>query len=85
MTVNVVEANKILIFIDQATLSDEEEEVLTTESGLEKVLKSLSQILDSRQDSEGAIKKLNAYAATKGISLEAAKTFKSNVFIGATL
>jgi len=85
MTDNTLQANRILVFIEQPTLIDEEKAVLTTEDGLELVLKSLSTILDAREDSAGAIKKLNAYAATKGISLEAKKTFKSNVFLGAAL
>jgi hypothetical protein len=85
MTDNTLQANRILIFIEQPTLDEEEAESLTTEEGLEKVLKSLSAILDEREDSAGAIKKLNAYAFTKGIQLSATKTFKSNVFIGASL
>jgi len=85
MTNNILQANRILIFIEQATLDDEEEAALTTGDGLEVILKSLSTILDAREDSAGAIKKLNAYAFTQGIQLEAKKTFKSNVFIGAGL
>lgn len=85
MTDNTLQANRILIFIEQPTLDDEEEDALTTADGLELVLKSLSTILDAREDSAGAIKKLNAYAATKGIVLEATKTFKSNVFLGSPL
>lgn len=85
MADNTLTANRILLFIEQPTLTDEEEEVLTTDEGLEAVLKSLSSILDAREDSAGAIIKLNAYAATKGISLTATKTFKSNVFLGAPL
>jgi len=85
MTDNTLQANRILIFIEQPTLTEEEEGTLTTGDGLELVLTSLSTILDAREDSAGAIKKLNAYAATKGITLEATKTFKSNVFIGASL
>lgn len=85
MTDNTLQANRILIFIEQPTLTEEEEEVLTTADGLENVLRSLSTILDGREDSAGAIKKLNAYAFTKGITLSAKKTFKSNVFIGASL
>jgi hypothetical protein len=85
MTDNTLQANRILQFIEQPTLDEEEEAALTTGDGLELVLKSLSTILDAREDSAGAIKKLNAYAATKGITLEATKTFKSNVFLGAAL
>jgi hypothetical protein len=85
MTDNTLQANRILIFIEQPTLTDEEKGVLTTADGLENILKSVSTILDARQDSAGAIKKLNAYGATKGINLEATKTFKSNVFLGAGL
>ncbi len=85
MTDNVLQANRILVFIEQPTLDDEEEVALTTADGLEAVLRSLSTILDGREDSAGAIKKLNAYAATKGILLEATKTFKSNVFLGSPL
>ena len=85
MTDNTLQANRILIFIEQPTLTDEEKAALTTADGLENILKSLSTILDAREDSAGAIKKLNAYAATKGITLEATKTFKSNVFLGAAL
>ncbi len=85
MTDNILQANKILIFIEQPTLTDEEEEVLTTEDGLEAVLKSLSSILDARTDSAAAIRRLNAYAFTKGIILGTKKTVKSNVFIGAAL
>ena len=85
MTDNTLQANRILIFIEQPTLDDEEEDALTTADGLEAVLRSLSTILDAREDSAGAIKKLNAYAATKGIVLEATKTFKSNVFLGSPL
>ena len=82
---NTLQANRILIFIEQPTLTQEEAATLTTSESLELVLKSLSSILDAREDSAGAIKKLNAYAATKGITLETTKTFKSNVFIGASL
>lgn len=85
MTDNTLQANRILLFIEQPTLDDEEKAALTTADGLEAVLKSLSIILDGREDSAGAIKKLNAYAATKGIVLEAIKTFKSNVFLGSPL
>lgn len=85
MTDNVLAANRILLFIEQPTLDDEEEEALTTDDGLEAIVKSLATILDARKDSAGAIKKLNAYAFTKGITLTAKKTFKSNVFIGAAL
>jgi hypothetical protein len=85
MTNNVLQANRILLFIEQPTLDEEEESILTTEDGLEKILKSLSSILDEREDSAGAIKKLNAYALTKGITLNETKTFKSNVFLGAPL
>jgi len=85
MTDNVLQANRILLFIEQPTLDDEEKDLLTTGDGLENILRSLASILDARDDSEGAIKKLNAYAATKGIILEAAKTFKSNVFLGSPL
>lgn len=85
MTDNTLQANRILLFIEQPTLTDEEEAVLTTDDGTEAILRSLSSILDLREDSAGAIIKLNAYAATKGISLTATKTFKSNVFIGAPL
>ena len=81
MTDNTLQANRILLFIEQPTLDDEEEDLLTTADGLEAVLRSLSTILDAREDSAGAIKKLNAYAATKGLVLEATKTFKSNVFL----
>ena len=83
MTNNVLQANRVLIFIEQPSLLDEEEDLLTTEDGLEKILKSLSSILKEREDSDVAIKKLNAYAFSKGIQLEEKKTFKSNVFIGA--
>jgi hypothetical protein len=82
---NTLQANRILLFIEQPTLTQQEAATLTTSESLELVLKSLSSILDAREDSAGAIKKLNAYAATKGITLEATKTFKSNVFIGAAL
>lgn len=85
MTNNVLQANRILLFIEQPSLTDEEEEALTTGDGLEVVLKSLSSILNEREDSAGAIKKLNAYAYTKGINLYEKKTFKSNVFLGAPL
>lgn len=85
MTDNTLQANRILLFISQPTLTDEEKEELTTVDDLETVLKSLSSILDGREDSAGAIKKLNAYAFTKGIQLEAKKTFTSNVFLGAPL
>ncbi len=85
MTDNTLQANRILIFIEQPTLDEDEEELLTSEDGLENILKSLSSILDDREDSAGAITKLNAYAATKGIVLTATKTFKSNVFLGASL
>lgn len=85
MADNTLQANRILIFIEQPTLDEDEAEELTTEEGLEAVLKSLSTILDAREDSAGAIVKLNAYAATKGINLSATKTFKSNVFLGAAL
>jgi len=83
MTDNTLQANRILQFITQPTLTEDEEEILTTNDGLEAVLKSLAEILNLRVDSAGAIVKLNAYAATKGITLSATKTFKSNVFIGA--
>lgn len=85
MADNTAQANRILLAIEQATLTEEEAAVLTTQEGLEAIFKSLSTILDSRMDSAGAIKKLNAYAYTKGINLTATKTFKSNVFIGAPL
>tara|TARA_R110000851_G_scaffold184676_3_gene334044 strand:- start:1304 stop:1561 length:258 start_codon:yes stop_codon:yes gene_type:complete len=85
MTDNTLQANRILIFIEQPTLTDEEKNALTTGDGLELILKSLSSILDGREDSAGAIKKLNAYAFTKGINLTAKKTFKSNVFLGSPL
>jgi len=82
---NTLQANRILLFIEQPTLTQEEAATLTTSESLELVLKSLFSILDAREDSAGAIKKLKAYAGTKGITLEVTKTFKSNVFIGAAL
>tara|TARA_R110000787_G_scaffold130064_4_gene241995 strand:- start:1892 stop:2149 length:258 start_codon:yes stop_codon:yes gene_type:complete len=85
MTDNTLQANRILIFIEQPTLNNIEEGDLTTGDGLELVLKSLSLILDDRKDSAGAMRKLNAYALAKNITLTATKTFKSNVFIGAAL
>lgn len=85
MADNTLQANKILLFIEQSTLSDEEEDLLTSEERLEAILKSLLSILDSREDSEGAIKKLNAYATTKGINLTGTKTYKSNIFLGSSL
>ena len=86
MTDNTLQANRILLIIEQPTLTDEEAETLTTaEDDLEAVFKSLSSILNEREDSEGAIKKLNAYAFSQGIQLSAEKTFKSNVFLGAAL
>ncbi len=85
MTDNTLQANRILLIIEQPTLTDEEAETLTTVDDLEAVFKSLSSILDEREDSEGAIKKLNAYAFSQGIQLSAEKTFKSNVFFGAAL
>ena len=85
MTDNTLQANRILLFIEQPTLNNTEKGLLTTADGLEPVLKSLASILNLRTDSEGAIKKLNAYAVTQNINLEAKKTFKSNVFVGAPL
>ena len=86
MADNTLEANRILLIIEQPTLTEEEEALLTTaEDDLEAVFKSLSTILNERVDSAGAIKKLNAYAFSQGIQLEAQKTFQSNVFLGASL
>jgi hypothetical protein len=86
MADNTLQANRILLIIEQPTLTEEEAEALTTaEDDLEAVFKSLSTILDGRVDSEGAIKKLNAYAFSQGIQLSETKTFKSNVFLGAPL
>ncbi len=82
---NTLRANRILLIIQQPTLTTEEEELLTTSEELEEVFKSLGTILDSRLDSEGAIKKLNAYALSQGITLTQEKTFKSNVFLGSAL
>lgn len=82
---NTLRANKILLTIEQPTLSDVEKLTLTTVDNLEAVFKSLSTILDGRVDSEGAIKKLNAYALSQNITLTAEKTFKSNVFLGSPL
>lgn len=82
---NTLRANRILLIIEQPTLSDEEKLSLTTIDDLEAVFKSLGTILDSRVDSAGAIKKLNAYAFSQGINLEQKKTFKSNVFLGSPL
>lgn len=86
MADNTLQANRILLIIEQPTLTEEEEELLSTaEDDLEAVFKSLSTILDERVDSEGAIKKLNAYAFSQGVQLSETKTFKSNVFLGAAL
>ena len=82
---NTLRANRILLTIGQATLTEAEKLILTTIDDLEAVFKSLGTILDSRVDSAGAIKKLNAYAFSQGIQLEVKKTFKSNVFLGASL
>ena len=82
---NTLRANRILLIIEQPTLTDVEKLTLTTVDNLEAVFKSLSTILDGRVDSEGAIKKLNAYAFSQGITLIAEKTFKSNVFLGSPL
>jgi len=82
---NTLRANRILLIIEQPTLTDVEKLTLTTVDNLEAVFKSLSTILDGRVDSEGAIKKLNAYAFSQGITLTAEKTFKSNVFLGSPL
>lgn len=85
MADNRAQANRILIEIEQPTLTDEEAAVLTTNPDLEEILRSLSTILDARLDSAGAIIRLNGYAASKGITLTETKTFKSNVFLGAPL
>jgi dynactin complex subunit len=82
---NTLRANRILLVIEQPTLTEAEKLTLTTIDDLEEVFKSLAQILNSRVDSAGAIKKLNAYAFSQGIQLEEKKTFKSNVFLGASL
>lgn len=82
---NTLRANKILLIIEQPTLTDVEKLTLTTVDNLEAVFKSLSTILDGRVDSEGAMKKLNAYALSQNITLTTEKTFKSNVFLGAPL
>ncbi len=82
---NTLRANRILLIIGQATLTEAEKLILTTIDDLEAVFKSLGTILDSRVDSAGAIKKLNAYAFSQGIQLEVKKTIKSNVFLGASL
>ena len=82
---NTLRANKILLIIEQPTLTDVEKLTLTTVDNLEAVFKSLSTILDGRVDSEGAIKKLNAYALSQNITLPTEKTFKSNVFLGSPL
>lgn len=82
---NTLRANRILLIINQSTLTDQEKGLLTINEDLEEVFKSLASILDARVDSAGAIKKLNAYAFSQGIQLEAKKTFKSNVFLGASL
>ena len=82
---NTLRANRILLIIGQATLTEAEKLILTTIDDLETVFKSLGTILDSRVDSAGAIKKLNAYAFSQGIQIEVKKTFKSNVFLGSPL
>lgn len=82
---NTLRANRILLIIGQATLTEAEKLTLTIIDDLEAVFKSLGTILDSRVDSAGAIKKLNAYAFSQGIKLEVKKTFKSNVFLGSPL
>jgi len=73
---NTLRANRILLNIGQATLTEAEKLTLTTIDDLEAVFKSLGTILDSRVDSAGAIKKLNAYAFSQGIQLEVKKTFE---------
>jgi len=80
-----MEANQILMYLGQATITDKEALLLKDDLSVENILNNISAIIQSRGSEGEALEKLNAYALLNGVCLKAKKTFKSNILIGDVL
>lgn len=80
-----LEADQILMSLDQATITDKEASLLIDSLELRDILFSLSSIIKSRGSEGLAVEKLNAYALLEGIELNAVHEYPSNILIGAVL
>lgn len=80
-----IEANQILMDIEQPTLTDEEALLLSGSLELKNIFSDISTILQKRGSEGGALEKLKALALLNGIYLNVEKQYKSNILIGAVL
>ncbi len=80
-----IEANQVLMDIEQPTLTDEEALLLSGSLELKNIFSDISTILQKRGSEGGALEKLKALALLNGIYLNVEKQYKSNILIGAVL
>lgn len=80
-----IEANQVLMDIEQSTLTDEEALLLSGSLELKNIFSDISTILQKRGSEGGALEKLKALALLNGIYLNVEKQYKSNILIGAVL
>lgn len=80
-----IEANQVLMDIEQPTLTDEEALLLSGSLELKNIFSDISTILQKRGSEGGALEKLKALALLNGIYLNVQKQYKSNILIGAVL
>lgn len=80
-----IEANQVLMDIEQPTLTDEEALLLSGSLELKNIFSDISTILQKRGSEGGALEKLKALALLNGIYLNVKKQYKSNILIGAVL
>lgn len=80
-----IEANQVLMDIEQPTLTDEEALFLSGSLELKNIFSDISTILQKRGSEGGALEKLKALALLNGIYLNVEKQYKSNILIGAVL
>lgn len=80
-----IEANQVLMDIEQPTLTDEEALLLSGSLELKNIFSDISTVLQKRGSEGGALEKLKALALLNGIYLNVEKQYKSNILIGAVL
>lgn len=80
-----IEANQVLMDIEQPTLTDEEALLLSGSLELKNIFSDISTIIQKRGSEGGALEKLKALALLNGIYLNVEKQYKSNILIGAVL
>lgn len=80
-----MEANQILMYLNEATITDSEARMLKDSEEIRDILFSLADIIKSRGSEGNAIEKLNAYATLQGVELKFSHEYKSNILIGEVL